>query len=1498
MVDSIKSLHGNSASFFSKPKSLETDKNEFSRFHPDKVWKNDADVSACASCNVSFGLRNRKHHCRECGDVFCSDCSSRQIVVHGTLKRCCSDCYRDAIAEHTRPGYHGGSDNVDDDVSRCSIDASADRNTMSSTHSFARASFMADHLVSSPLRTSGKDKKNSILSKSTNRDTPIKMSSLVDDHDGGVFDNVFKYPNWVEAMVYVRVELTEEGRTESSAKNYKEERACTCYPEGVLPSHMLQDIAETAVPDRKKNVDSGHGMEDAATENSDVNFMFRTRDRSVGGLLAPNAVLSSIDETDTEQSQGDITSATLFFNCYVALRETVHEVHNGYSSSRTSVKHALVLVSRWPFPLLAFYTLFKLDEAFSWSNMAMDKKEESKTPMSLTSVPSGKKEQIMSDSSSKTQTQSIRPVVNNGQLHADFLVMIMKVLTIGHKELQAFPKPEPGTTMSCPFLGETLQYKLPPDIKPTYGENLSLAAAANAVNLVVKFAPSGLLNHIWELWELVATGKDILVLSNNPAHSSEVTLALASMLCPLGYNGDCRPFMQSNDKDVPSLRKMSQRKQQERRDYDAKIKDGTPVNNSTARTIRNSSIIIGATDLKMLELFNNFDACIVLDSECSKNKAQTAQQMSEQIRQRNAAKFRVLQDDELLKDAVDIGRQSSSKTQLPAMSQGQNTLVLLRSVLQTTIDRDVVRTIQNMDSLASMTVLGDKLVRDRLSAMTVAFFKPIDSNVTLEVAEMRSAALERVKIAEHQRQVQSLQKRLNEEINKRGLLDIPGALNTLTAIKVRLPWMMPTIIMWILYILCAYTYVFVVKLPLPPLLGVILTGVLPEQAPKKFERLLRILIPLWILYPLVFDTHGRRKDGRDGRRMYTDDSWDRVPSNTVMPDDEGTGKKRRKSVTINEQENNNIGETSVLENISEDAAVGSLPPRANFSGLWKRTKTVDYDKFLMAQGASWMKGRLASSIALEHTMTMDEGGRYFRLMEKGGPVNTDFTYTIDGVTVDDTIISDTKFKDCCSWDKNILLVVKKVQPKEDYELVVHRHLDDPTHMRVVALFNHYAKPEKNITATSYFEKIGPSPYQEEMDAKVAALGPSVQEAENGESSTEEPANDSSTPSEETLPIVEATLVTDVNSTDSQLPPSPSVSAGRVRSASYIGEEIVSANSIDFGGTWLRTGNDNYDAILFSLGLSHKQRRSALANKMTLSIKMTKDLQCVHITETASVEGGNRDRTASDGSDDMSDGAAANRTTETSYEVNVNSPSRKVSPAEITILGHRYIETATFLSNRNQGQGILRICQTRRDKSCENIIELRLTTKPGSNEQELIMKNVYRDLQNTGNPGVEAIQTFNRLSPDEVQAWNDSKKSSTAVRKDSPPKQNIQDSAKLRKLLEGNWESNDEESTKISNKISISLDTLTVTLVEKTGSGPSVNNRYRIGENAVWRDGALIIKKKKMNGKLIITSTRSISVSNGYMGDKVEMRVESVVTDAASGQTTDRTVVHLMRSVTK
>lgn len=61
-------------------------------------WVPDHAVTHCGNCDLSFGMINRKHHCRNCGNIFCHDCTNyySSIPQQNLLcpERVCQRCYK------------------------------------------------------------------------------------------------------------------------------------------------------------------------------------------------------------------------------------------------------------------------------------------------------------------------------------------------------------------------------------------------------------------------------------------------------------------------------------------------------------------------------------------------------------------------------------------------------------------------------------------------------------------------------------------------------------------------------------------------------------------------------------------------------------------------------------------------------------------------------------------------------------------------------------------------------------------------------------------------------------------------------------------------------------------------------------------------------------------------------------------------------------------------------------------------------------------------------------------------------------------------------------------------------------------------------------------------------------------------------------------------------------------------------------------------------------
>lgn len=120
---------------------------------------------------------------------------------------------------------------------------------------------------------------------------------------------------------------------------------------------------------------------------------------------------------------------------------------------------------------------------------------------------------------------------------------------------------------------------------------------------------------------------------------------------------------------------------------------------------------------------------------------------------------------------------------------------------------------------------------------------------------------------------------------------------------------------------------------------------------------------------------------------------------------------------------------------------GKRAGRLDLSGIWKRVKVENYENFLGAQGATFVQRKLASSLPLVHTFTMSKDLMVFNLTEKGGPIDSNFNFTVNGPAVATTLAKST-FLDTVTWEDGKLKVVKLRTPDKSYELKTYRWLED------------------------------------------------------------------------------------------------------------------------------------------------------------------------------------------------------------------------------------------------------------------------------------------------------------------------------------------------------------------------------------------------------------------------------------------------------------------------
>jgi hypothetical protein len=144
-------------------------------------------------------------------------------------------------------------------------------------------------------------------------------------------------------------------------------------------------------------------------------------------------------------------------------------------------------------------------------------------------------------------------------------------------------------------------------------------------------------------------------------------------------------------------------------------------------------------------------------------------------------------------------------------------------------------------------IMGDKLIRDNLKELTVAFFKSNSDGQTIEEANLE--------------QTKKLRKVAQKEAKRQAVLEARIAKGTVTVIledvvsgfRNSLPWCsrnVPTLLLWVTYALV----LFITRISgLPTVLLICAAFVIkiPSKAPVAFEKTLQKFVPEHILYPPV-----------------------------------------------------------------------------------------------------------------------------------------------------------------------------------------------------------------------------------------------------------------------------------------------------------------------------------------------------------------------------------------------------------------------------------------------------------------------------------------------------------------------------------------------------------------------------------------------------------------------------------------------------------------------
>jgi len=243
---------------------------------------------------------------------------------------------------------------------------------------------------------------------------------------GDVMDDL---PPWAEALLFI-------------TKNNTVATVQGQFPADSLTPGIVQDIVNTSI----STVRSSSAQE--------FKFMFRARDKKIddGGMELRN------DRGEIMEGRTAITSATLFYYCYTSFKQRIHVGTDGNSYL---LRQALVFVSRWPFPQLAYRLLSQLDEAFSWQlNPTAQDSRDSTTSSSGGGGGGSNGGSVMSKRTSIQSERLDAATLTSAVLSSEGSVLepskIRTMLATAMDQVLLWPAPSPDTTLSIPFLGKCL----------------------------------------------------------------------------------------------------------------------------------------------------------------------------------------------------------------------------------------------------------------------------------------------------------------------------------------------------------------------------------------------------------------------------------------------------------------------------------------------------------------------------------------------------------------------------------------------------------------------------------------------------------------------------------------------------------------------------------------------------------------------------------------------------------------------------------------------------------------------------------------------------------------------------------------------------------------------------------------------------------------------------------------------------------------------------------
>jgi hypothetical protein len=837
---------------------------------------------------------------------------------------------------------------------------------------------------------------------------------------------------WIHAILFFRTDDSQSPVLEALV------------PKGRISDDTIANILDHSMPEilnpadgyPKGNADDSGGA--GRNDMIEYNYTYRVR--------------SHDEEDDVSTLEGD-----KFLNCYVAFREVMNP------SARAMRRQSLVIVTRWPFPHFAYRLLGKIEEAlwhvFTVGNAEADSDPASRSPAS-------------------------------------------QALHVAYGQFLDWPAPAADTALSLPFFGEILQLTLPGSMFAQHqtttpmaaagkeavavAPHCSAAAAAAAAieankqmapiyaqsNLISVFGPLGLVPYLWGFWELLLTGRDIVVVAERPSLCSEVVIALSTLPHPSGFRGEVWPFVSARGALADDISKMLKEKAQSIDALDAQTagkKQWNPKEHMELLKTARFSSIIGITNPALLKRFDGVAAVIFaspspvpwfgLDRYSSRLSASmrvydASQTFSGKDRGGQGGKGNVSCGDFYL-SSYRLWSRGSHRVLSGVDKREVTTLFAVQEEPSSGEQQRITKRLRKL-SKKDYLPLGSMMLRDHFSELTRAFHKPLQKQ---EVPEKLALPAPPPAPAPEARP-QSVRLRLQQDMP----LLTDGDHRRQEArkwVNSTYDWIQnnrPTAIMNIIVALAIFAYVW---LGFPIILVVV--GIyfmqIPEKAPKGVEIMLQAIFPKEFLYPNKYRTAPPVRPPADSA----------APATTPAPPATGAG-----------------------------AGAGAALAKGvtDFSGVWKRVKTVNFDVFVRAQGGSYVQSKLAASITITHTITMDPPYcDMIRIQEKGGPMDSDKLFTVNGPS-QELLQGKKMYEDSFHWSTTEpgVLITKKIHlPERDYEMISNRYLEGTT-IRMTYLYREYAT-KKEVESSAIFERQGPSPnpppdstVEHKGDASAAAVG--------------------------------------------------------------------------------------------------------------------------------------------------------------------------------------------------------------------------------------------------------------------------------------------------------------------------------------------------------------------------------------------------------------------------